>query len=469
MTFRVVWPKPVQLVVLLAVTVGLGLRLAAARGGLWLDEAWSAVYAAEARTPLGVFISINHDNNHHLNSLWLQAVGLNAPPLLARALSIMTGTLCIPVAAAIGARRSPSAGMIAAILFAVSPIMVNYGAEARGYASMVLALLAAIWVTDRWLDDPDATPPPRLALGLLAALGLLSQLTMVFGLVAIGGWAWIRLLKDKSWRAALDTAFSLMSLAIAATLLIFALVFGAASITGLRVGSYESFELPGFLEALHYLVRNTTGIALPFVWLTILVVLLLILSALYVPVLRPRLALYLLMIVGLPAMIALLQAPNSHYARYFLVSGVGMLLLAADWLGSIIGRPGAPRAAAFGIGALLVAASLILDVRMIGNDRGDPSAPVRMMRGEAPGGTSILLDNIRSTAVLQVAAASAHYPLVIRQRCPAEPYLLLDGVHGRAFPDLVHRCGAAYRPALTHYTRTLGGIDWRLYRRTDGD
>ena len=58
------------------VLLGLGLRLASAQGGLWLDEAWSAVLADEVGTPLGIFLSINHDNNHHLNSLWLQLVGL---------------------------------------------------------------------------------------------------------------------------------------------------------------------------------------------------------------------------------------------------------------------------------------------------------------------------------------------------------------------------------------------------------
>ena len=78
-------PTPLGIVVLAAMAVGLGLRIAAARGGLWLDEAWSAVYAAQAQTPIGVFLRINHDNNHHLNSLWLQAIGLAAPPLLARA------------------------------------------------------------------------------------------------------------------------------------------------------------------------------------------------------------------------------------------------------------------------------------------------------------------------------------------------------------------------------------------------
>ena len=68
-----------------AALAGLALRIVAAHGGLWTDEAWSVIYAAQARDPAGVFLRINHDNNHHLYSLWLQAIGPAASPLLARA------------------------------------------------------------------------------------------------------------------------------------------------------------------------------------------------------------------------------------------------------------------------------------------------------------------------------------------------------------------------------------------------
>src|SRR5690349_4887510 len=84
------------------VLLGLALRIAGAQGALWLDEAWSAKQAHDAGTPIAVFLNINHDNNHHLNSLWLLLVGFDAPPPLARALSIATGTAAILVAAAIG-------------------------------------------------------------------------------------------------------------------------------------------------------------------------------------------------------------------------------------------------------------------------------------------------------------------------------------------------------------------------------
>src|SRR6476646_3622863 len=82
-----------------AMVIGLALRVAAAQGGLWTDEAWSMIYAAEARDPAGVFLRINHDNNHHLNSLWLQAIGMQAPPWLARLPAIICSTASIAVAA----------------------------------------------------------------------------------------------------------------------------------------------------------------------------------------------------------------------------------------------------------------------------------------------------------------------------------------------------------------------------------
>ena len=81
------------------------LRIAAAQGGLWTDEAWSMVYAQDAGGPLGVVTRINHDNNHHINTIWLQLTGMGAPSPVMRGLSIISGTASIWIAAMIGARR----------------------------------------------------------------------------------------------------------------------------------------------------------------------------------------------------------------------------------------------------------------------------------------------------------------------------------------------------------------------------
>jgi uncharacterized membrane protein len=166
---------------------GLALRIAAAHGGLWTDEAWSVIYAAQARDPIGVFLRINHDNNHHLYSLWLQAIGPAAAPLLARAPAIAAGTLCIIVAALLAGRRSRLAGLVAALLFAVSPILVALGSEARGYAMMLLAALMMLLLVSDAIDG-HAARGARWWLAALALFGMFSHLTMAapVGIATLG-------------------------------------------------------------------------------------------------------------------------------------------------------------------------------------------------------------------------------------------------------------------------------------------
>src|SRR4051812_8627628 len=156
---------------------GLALRIAAAQGGLWTDEAWSVIYAAEARDAAGVFLRINHDNNHHLYSLWLQAIGPAASPLLARVPAILAGSFCIVVAALVAGRRSRTAGIVAALLFAVAPALVAFGSEARGYAMMLLAALLTLLLVGDAVDGRPARGA-RWWLAALALFGMFSHLTM---------------------------------------------------------------------------------------------------------------------------------------------------------------------------------------------------------------------------------------------------------------------------------------------------
>ena len=152
---------------------GLAIRiLAAAQGGLWTDEAWSMLNAQRAGNTVGVFLRINHDNNHHLNSLWLQAIGIHAPPLLARTPAIIAGTLTIPAAALLFGRRTAAGAIAAAALFAISPIMVTYGSEARGYAPMMLAVLLMIWLVTNSPAERNGRSTPWL-IALIAAVGML--------------------------------------------------------------------------------------------------------------------------------------------------------------------------------------------------------------------------------------------------------------------------------------------------------
>src|ERR1039458_2476428 len=54
--------------VLLVVVAAIRL-IRAAHNDLWLDEIWSLNLAHTVSSPIGVFTSIHHDNNHYLTTL----------------------------------------------------------------------------------------------------------------------------------------------------------------------------------------------------------------------------------------------------------------------------------------------------------------------------------------------------------------------------------------------------------------
>jgi hypothetical protein len=157
--------------------LGLALRLAAARGALWLDEAWSAAFAEEAATPAGVFFRINHDNNHFLNTLWLQLVGPDAWPIAQRALSIACGTAAIPLAAAFAGRRGAAAAValvlgVMAVAAHAAPDGFSVGSwEPFARAEWDKALGAALG----WTLGSGRLPAVAAGLAAIAAAALLAR------------------------------------------------------------------------------------------------------------------------------------------------------------------------------------------------------------------------------------------------------------------------------------------------------
>ena len=462
--------RPTRATVALAaiVLLGLALRLWCARGGLWVDEAWSAQFVAQAGSVSGIFWRVNHDNNHYLNSLWILLVGPYAPPLLIRALSIVAGTASIAVAAAIGWRRTPSTGLVAAILFAVSPILVAYGAEARGYGPMLLAMLWSVLMICRWLDG-DA-PPPAWSLAALTFAGLLAQLTYLFAIATFTGWIVMTLARRGSIDAAVAATARVLgpSLAVLALVIAFVVAAASASPTGFQAGGFPGFTLPGFAEILAETIAYTVGLALPATWATIAAAVLAIVAMLVRT--RPeRRPFYLVATIAFPAVlaVALWRIDNAGFARYYLVAVVGLLLLLGDAAGVAISRGGWYRTAGFALILLIVGASLYRDAALGSAARGDPGLAIAAMRARSPAGAGILVDTIRPVPVLDVAARSVGYPLAIRRRCPAPAFAFVDLVTTAPPAVGISRCGTRYSLVRTGRHLALSGLDWALYARAD--
>jgi len=445
------------------VVLGLALRIAGAQGALWLDEAWSAKQAHDAGTPLAIFLNINHDNNHHLNSLWLLLVGFDAPPLLARALSIVTGTLAIFVAAMIGARRGPALGLITALLFAVSPALVTLGSEARGYAPMSLALLMAILLTDRWLAG-EAERSPALALAICFFLGSFSQLIMFFGVCAIAGWVFFTLWKRDGLKVAVNRAFRLFLPSAIALGLVAAIILGAAAArTGFKFGRYDPYDTMGLLHGVSELVQYIVGLPVVSIWWFVLIPALVVLAP---SAGVSRIAFHRLAILAFPLVLVLLRPGNVAHPRYYLLVGIALLILIAEfiWLGWRAG--GWKRWLAGGTLAAITAASLALDIDLAINRRGDPGAAIRAMQARAPRGTRLLLDRETGIATLEAAAAASHYPLQVQLAdCTAARFFFADRFRGEEPPRRIALCGTYYAPIAEARAHGMSGTHWTLYER----
>lgn len=454
MTARPAPPRTRLLATLLVITLlGLALRIAAARGDYWLDEAWSALFAREAATPGRVFFAINHDNNHFLNTLWLQLVGWGGPPMLGRALSVACGTAAIFVAGLIGARRGPRPATAAAALFAVSPILLTYGSEARGYAPMLLALLSSLWIIDRELNGVPVRHG-AIWLGIAALLGMLAHVSMVIGIAVFSFWVLIQFWRRDGLRPAALATLRLMGRPIlaAAAVLVMVAIAASAGPDGFRMGIKTPFAWSAYIDAIAHMAAYTLGWPWkPGFWL---------LPPLLIPAVlavRGRAIFYAIAIIGLPVAVAILQPDNSAFPRYYLLSAVALLLLLADLLSS-------RRWGLIPLVAIIVG-SLVVDVHIIANLRGQPGAAIAAMKERVPSAI-VLPDEPKDSAVLEAAAASRGYMLRVVSGCSVDARFLFAQNNGTAnLPRLRTRCGASWRAIRSGHAYGLSGSHWQLYER----
>lgn len=448
-----------------ACVAAFALRLAAARGALWTDEAWSMVYASDAGSPAGVFLRINHDNNHHLYSLWLQAIGSDAAPWLARLPAIVAGTLCVAVAAILVGRRSRSAGLVAALLFAVSPTLVTFGSEARGYAPMLLAALVLLLLASDAVERRER-PATKWLIALAATVGMLCHLTMAASVALATLWVYLERRAALGPTPALGATARLMGPALAATAAVVVFVFAAAAVspTGMRLGGYLPFDWRDYIHALNDLTGWTAAIGVSQVWLGPAVVALAAgWIALRPPLwLGPRARLYAILILAVPLAALLLRPGNAGFARYYLASALGLLLLLAEWLGRAIDRRGSARALALGALAMLTGAGLLHNVQLVALGRGQADAAVVAIAAQP--GARVAVAPARLEAALTLAAHRRGTPIGIASGCAPAAFLLAGhGGFDRPLPVMVH-CGMHYWPIAAGRTTPLSGDAWTLYR-----
>jgi hypothetical protein len=182
------------------VLLALGLRLARLTfQPLWWDEGWSVYFAT---TPVENLMELTAVDIHPplyylLLHLWIGLVG--AGPLAVRLLSALVGTATIPLLYLVGKRLfGTRAGVLAALLLAISPFHIYYSQEVRMYGLVTLLGLAAFGFALHW--EPGIQRSGNLGFGawagyvVAATAALYTQYYAVFLLLALNlamGIRWI--------------------------------------------------------------------------------------------------------------------------------------------------------------------------------------------------------------------------------------------------------------------------------------
>jgi len=309
--------------------VAAGLRLAAASRDLWLDEIWTLHFLSQLDSVGDVFVEFRHNNNHILQSLWMQAVGPAAGALWLRLPAVLAGVASVALAAALGLRRGREEALAAGLGVAGCYLMVHYTSEARGYAlAMAFALGALLCLPER----PGPGRSGRVA-GFAACviLGLLAHASFVYAYGAIAlWWIWAEVRARRGWSEFLGDALRWHAVPGGAGLLIVALL--ASLFPG---GGPKRDTLQVLASTFGYVLGTPVAGPLSFAGAALGTGLLL--GGLLWLARRgdDRWVLYAGAIVIVPAAVILAEGRSFLVPRYFLMSALFFLLLAAELLGAL--------------------------------------------------------------------------------------------------------------------------------------
>lgn len=166
------------------IVVGVAIRFATlGQQSFWLDEGatWNVIRAGFGHVISTVPRTESTPPLYYvLVWIWSRAFGTGEVGL--RSFSALCGTLMIPTVWALGRRLfSERAGLIAAVLVAVNPLLVWFSQEARAYSMLALMGALSLLALVRALEQP--THRRLLAWGVVAALALC---THYFSAVVVG-------------------------------------------------------------------------------------------------------------------------------------------------------------------------------------------------------------------------------------------------------------------------------------------
>jgi hypothetical protein len=458
------------LTIVLLVAAAAILRIRAAHNDLWLDEIWSLNLAQTVSSPIGVFTSLHHDNNHYLNTLWMVLLPGRGNWWGYRVPSVVFGIATVVVAGLVGNRRGRVNAVILMLLTTFSYFLILYSSEARGYSEEVFFCFLAFFILDHFVERP------RLWLGAVfgasVILGVLSHLTFIPLYLSMIVWSAYRLFMPRTnlkW-------FVVRMLYCHALPMLFIAFLYAIDIRYIVVGGGRTeFSITEcFAEALTWTYGGEGRIAMAICGaITVALCLSYGLRSSW----RYKLDSWVLP-VGLAIVVPLLfvQAsdPATLYVRYFIVSMVFFLVLIGICLTSLFERGGLGRAVSIFLLAAYGAANGYYTRSLFSFGRGAFSQAVRYILQNTPGNVIEAGGNhhFRIPTMLSFYAPLSGIPKNVKylnqNEWPAGgPEWII--FQKPSFEDPVPpAAGHHYVLARTYLATPLSGLHWFLYHKVPG-
>jgi len=450
-------------------SVGLVLRICGAGGDLWLDEVWSLDLVRRVTSVDQIFWRINHDNNHFLNSVWVYLAGPDASFVMYRSLSIVMGTATVFAAAMATAGQGRTTQYVAALLFAVSYPIVNFGSEERGYSGLILFSLLAVWALEKRLDGRSSGLP----LAVIILLGFLSHLTMIATVLVLVIWTvWKLFQKGGRLAPALAGTVRIFLPAFFAVLPLAAVMAFGAWTYGFTIGGLYPFTLENYAIGLTRMTAFFVGV--PFTWpSSVLILLAILLASLCIwAAPRRRSSLYLMGVVGLPLFMLALRLPGLQFARYFLPSLIILMLSLAAAIGHNIDRGGWRRIVAAGTLAVFLCANSLSLLRFFESGRGTYAELVAELTVDPETSTYASADAFRNKMMVDFYARRlGRSAEVVRgdEICRRPPEFFVTEIKHLGTPSdsgfISKDCDLIYDGIFLSQRWGLSGIDLALYRR----
>lgn len=444
-------------------------------GDFYIDEIWSFYFSRQLDSPLGVF-SLNHDNNHILNTLYLYIVGGEPfffggrPSFIPhRLFSVISGVISLFLVWKIASRRGQFEAFTALILAGLSYPLVIYSSEARGYAPEIMFALASFLLVQARLSGSRVA---AFFFWVFATLAFLAHSSFIYIYAALFVWSALEEVKNNG---VLTGARRLIFLHLVPV--IFSAFYYLFFLKGMV---YGGGEVGGAWKEVIQTALMAVG-ASSFGWSTGMVALaaLLLLSA--AGLIRLRKAspgqpvFYILAIFIVPALIIAVLKPEFLYFRYFLVCFPFLYLLGAHALSGLYNMKGFGKPVFFVVMIVFCVLNIKSDFDLVKYGRGSYSEAIEYMVKETPGIEVTVAGDHDFRNKLVLGFYSGFFPgkriayLDKEGRDGFVPGWMLNHSVDRAYrpPEYVFDSGSRFTLKKSYGFAGVSGWSWFVYKKDD--